>query len=570
MQNAKKPFRSDTQQARPEKSNETSDFSGKSNRNNHLLTPLWTTIIGFSIFMVVAFIYSLYNPDLYWPGLILMFIMYGVIYFIGARAAASKKGKSDDMLVAGRSMPLWISMFTMTATWVGGGYIAGTAETVYSSGLTWTQAPWCYSISLILGGIFFARKMRRFEFMTMLDPLESRFGKKMATVLYFPAILGELFWSAAILTALGTTFGVILGLSFSISIILSALIAIAYTVIGGLWAVAHTDILQLSIMFLGLFLVLPFAFSNTGGVGAVFSTYSEGMTGSLHLFPPIKGWEDPKWGNTYWQWWDSTFLLIFGGIPWQIYFQRVLSAKNEKAAMWLSITAGIFCALAALPPTLIGMIGYSANWSSFGASSPESASMILTYVFKYLTPDLVGAIALGGLAAAVMAAVAASLLSASGMAAWNVYRPIVKPNATQAQLDKVIKRSVIIIGTGATLIALNSESVYSLWYLSGDLVYCILFPQLVCALFFKGANWYGSLAGFIVSLVLRIGGGEPLLHLKALLSYPMIEDGVVMFPFRTFAMVGGLLTIFIVSYATRRICPPQPLQNLHRYIPVKK
>ncbi|MEK1829675.1 hypothetical protein AAAC51_12880 [Priestia megaterium] len=101
--------------------------------------------------------------------------------------------------------------------------------------------------------------------MTMLDPLESRFGKKMATVLYFPAILGELFWSAAILTALGTTFGVILGLSFSISIILSALIAIAYTVIGGLWAVAHTDILQLSIMFLGLFLVLPFAFSNTGG-----------------------------------------------------------------------------------------------------------------------------------------------------------------------------------------------------------------------------------------------------------------------------------------------------------------
>ncbi|MEK1829674.1 hypothetical protein AAAC51_12875 [Priestia megaterium] len=58
------------------------------------------------------------------------------------------------MLVAGRSMPLWISMFTMTATWVGGGYIAGTAETVYSSGLTWTQAPWCYSISLILGGIF--------------------------------------------------------------------------------------------------------------------------------------------------------------------------------------------------------------------------------------------------------------------------------------------------------------------------------------------------------------------------------------------------------------------------------
>ncbi|MFC4765853.1 sodium:solute symporter family protein [Effusibacillus consociatus] len=524
-----------------------------------------TSIAGFLLFTAIAYVYSLFSDKpLYWPGLFIMLLMYCVIYYIGAISIRNKIGKTDDMLVAGRSMPLWISMFTMTATWVGGGYITGTAESVYKSGFVWTQAPWCYAVSLIIGGIFYAKKMRRYEFMTMLDPLEARFGKKMSSLLYIPAVLGEIFWSAAILTALGTTFGIILGLSFTVSIIFSAIVALAYTVVGGLWAVAHTDVLQLSIMFLGLLLAVPFAFGSAGGFEAAFAHYSEGMKGSLNIFPPLMGWKDPAWGNFYWNWWDFALLLILGGIPWQSYFQRVLSAKNENVAMWLSITAGLFCAVAAIPPALIGIAGYKADWGALGTSAPENSSMILTYVFKFMTPDFVGAIALGGLAAAVMAAVAASMLSASGMAAWNVYRPLVKPKATQVQLDKIIKRSIMIIGSAATLIALSAKSVYALWYLCSDLVYVILFPQLTTALFYKGANWYGSLAGFVVALVLRIGGGEPLLGLPPILPYPMIEDGVVLFPFRTFAMLAGLITIFIVSSLTRRICQPMPLRNLHR------
>ena len=76
------------------------------------------------------------------------------------------------------ALPLWIAVLTMSATWVGGGFINGTAEAVAVSGLVWVQAPWGYALSLIVGGLFFARKMRRYEFKTMLDPLEKRFGKK--------------------------------------------------------------------------------------------------------------------------------------------------------------------------------------------------------------------------------------------------------------------------------------------------------------------------------------------------------------------------------------------------------
>jgi high affinity choline transporter 7 len=468
------------------------------------------------------------------------------------------------MLVAGRSMPIWLSVFTVTATWAGGGYITGTAESVYASGFVWTQAPWAYSLSLIIGGIFFARKMRRYEFMTMLDPMEARFGKKMASVLYLPALLGEVFWGAAVLVALGSTFALILGLDFSVSIIISAVVALGYTIVGGLWAVAFTDLIQFPFMFFGLFLVLPFAFVHVGGLGEAFSYYASSMGDAMSFFPPLMGWADPEWGNYYWNWWDFALLLVFGGIPWQIYFQRVLAAKSANAAMWLSIAGGILCALVALPSALIGIAGFNADWQSLGTSGPENASMVLSYVFKYMTPGIVGAIGLGALASAVLAAVSASMLSASGMAAWNVYRPLVRPQATQQQLSKIIRKSIIIIGTTATIIALKAKSVYVLWYLCSDLVYVLLFPPLVLALFYKYANTYGAMAGFIVSLVLRIGGGEPMLGLPPLLPYPMVENGVVLFPFRTFAMLCGLITIIVVSYFTRRICPPMALRNLHR------
>ena len=75
--------------------------------------------------------------------------------------------------------------------------------------------------------------------------------------------------------------------------------------------------------------------------------------------------------------------------------------------------------------------------------------------------------------------------------------------------------------SGATLIALNVKSVYELWFLSSDFVYCILFPQLTMALFFKGANRYGAIAGLIVAFVLRFGGGEPVLGIPQFIPYPM-------------------------------------------------
>lgn len=117
-------------------------------------------------------------------------------------------------------------------------------------------------IYIFPGGLFFAKKMREKEYVTMLDPLQERFGKIVGATLYLPAFLGETFWSASILSALGATLSVILEINMTLSVVASACIAVGYTFFGGLYSVAYTDVVQLLCITIGLFLTLPFALKH--------------------------------------------------------------------------------------------------------------------------------------------------------------------------------------------------------------------------------------------------------------------------------------------------------------------
>src|SRR3954452_15642427 len=130
-----------------------------------------------------------------------------------------KHGSASDLMVAGRSLPVWIALLTMTATWVDGGYLLGTAEGAFHTGLaSGVQGGLCFGFSLVIGGIFFARRMRELKFNTLIDPFESRFGKQWAVVLFIPAMLAEVFWSAELLVAIGSSFDVLLGVRLTSAI----------------------------------------------------------------------------------------------------------------------------------------------------------------------------------------------------------------------------------------------------------------------------------------------------------------------------------------------------------------
>lgn len=187
-------------------------------------------------------------------------------------------------------------------------------------------------------------------------------------------------------------------------------------------------------------------------------------------------------------------------------------------------------------------------------------ALVLASLLRHFTPPLVAALGLGAVSAAVMSSVDASVLSASTMAAWNVYRPLVRPDATAARLTTVVRRVVVIVAIAATLMAIHVQSVYTLWVLCSDLVYCILFPQLVLALFDPRANRLGAYAGMAVSFALRVSAGEPLLGLPRLLAVPLDEAGTPTLPVKTIAMLSGLAAMWIVSRLTAARCRPVPLE----------
>ncbi len=103
--------------------------------------------------------------------------------------------------------------------------------------------------------------------------------------------------------------------------------------------------------------------------------------------------------------------------------------------------------------------------------------------------------------------------------------------------------------------AITVNSIYGLWYLCSDLVYVILFPQLLCVIHVDFTNTYGSDACYILGWVFRLTGGEPLLSLPAAIKYPnwYVDDGQTyqLFPFKTMSMLISLLTIIIVSLLTK-------------------
>jgi high affinity choline transporter 7 len=256
----------------------------------------------------------------------------------------------------------------------------------------------------------------------------------------------------------------------------------------------------------------------------------------------------------WWAWTDSALLLVFGGIPWHVYFQRVLAARDEATARRLSVAAAGCCLLAAVPPALIGILACAADWTAAGLPVPDS-TLVLPTMLRYFTPPVVAAVGLGAVSAAVMSSVDSSILSASTMAAWNVYRPLVNPAATHRDLARVVRRAVLVVGISATLIALRVDSIYSLWVLCSDLVYCVLFPQLVLALFDPRANRYGSYAGMAVAFSIRASAGEAMLGLPRLLPLPVDGSGLDLLPIKTIAMLAGLATMWAVSRMTSRRCP---------------
>jgi len=444
--------------------------------------------------------------------------------------ASKRTGSTANFIVAGRRLPIWIGSATIIATWFGGGTMMGAAGASYEHGLIGVIAdPFGGALCLFLVGFFFVRLFRRLRLLTFIDFFQNRYGTTAATIAAIGSIASNIGWTGALLVAFGLVFQSLTGVPMHIGIMGGAVVVFVYTVVGGMWAVAVTDFVQIIVIAIGLILLLVVVLIDVGGWSAIAPQLPED---TFRMIPAVHTWE--VWLNYFRAW------LIFGlaDVTAQTLLQRAFSARNEQVAQNSFYLAGIGHLSLGMIPVMLGII---ASVTMPGIVDTES--VIPTMAIEHLHPVAI-AIFVGALLAAIMSSADSALLAAASLFSVNIL-PLFKPELTDKLRLLATRIAIPIFGSMAVYVALEVQVVYDLIMDSNSVILvCVTIPFIV-GVYWRKANRTGALVSMAVGF---------LTWLVAILFAPG-------FPGDLLGLLTGLVAMLVATKLTQKSDPPEPLRN---------
>jgi SSS family transporter len=417
--------------------------------------------------------------------------------------AARRVHNAKDYLVAGRSLPLYMNVATVFATWFGAETVLAVSATFAKDGLSGIPGdPFGASVCLVLAALLFARLFYRMNLLTIGDFYKQRYGK-LVEVLTSVAIVGSyLGWTSAQMTALGLVIHVLSGgaVDLTTAILIGAGVVLVYTIFGGMWSVAFTDLFQTVIILLGLTAVAFLIGGQAGGLEKVVSQAA--ADGKLVMFPADLG------AAGYWAMAGAFFAFAFGSIPQQDVFQRMTSAKNEQTAVRGTTIGAIVYFCFAFVPIYIAYSALVADPSIKALFDAEDAREI-----QRILPDLVlGKMPLwaqimffGALLSAILSTASGALLAPTAVFTENVLRPFV-PQMSDRQFLLTLRIILVTFTTCALLFALNSKStMYEMVQNAYNVTLVGAFVPLLAGAYWKRATTQGALAAIVFGVGTWVG-----------------------------------------------------------------
>jgi solute:Na+ symporter, SSS family len=409
--------------------------------------------------------------------------------------AARRVHNSKDYLIAGRSLPLYMNVATVFATWFGAETVLAVSATFAKDGLHGIPGdPFGASVCLVLAALLFARLFYRMNLLTIGDFYKHRYGKSIE-VLTSVAIVGSyLGWTSAQMTALGLVIHVLSGAAIDLNtaILLGAGIVVVYTIFGGMWSVAFTDLFQTVIILIGLTVVAVVVGDLAGGASKVIAQAS--AEGKFIMFPA-----DMEAAG-YWAMASAFFAFAFGSIPQQDVFQRMTSAKNEATAVRGTILGGAVYFCFAFVPIFIGYAALVAEPSLkelFASDDPRQIQRILPDLVLGKMPLWTQIMFFGALLSAILSTASGALLAPTALFTENVLRPFV-PHMGDRQFLLTLRIVLVTFTCAALLFALNSKStMYEMVQNAYNVTLVGAFIPLLAGAYWKRATTQGALASIV-------------------------------------------------------------------------
>ncbi|KAF1069480.1 MAG: High-affinity proline transporter PutP [Pseudomonas citronellolis] len=429
--------------------------------------------------------------------------IYLLITVIVGFYAATRVHNASDYAAAGRSMSFPLVVTMVFATWFGSEAVLGIPATFLQEGFAGIiEDPFGSFSCLMLVGVVFARPLYRLNLMTIGDFFRKRFGQHVEIFTSLVIIVSYMGWVAAQLTALGVCFSVLSdgAITTSQGMMIGTVIVLLHTLFGGMWSVALTDFLQMIIIVCGLCYLVWLIGDMAGGPQVVISHAA--AEGKFHFLHGTSSKDIVAFLG-------AAVTMMFGSIPQQDVYARVMSARTETIAQRATITGACcylaFCMLPIFLTYAASMIDPAMvqHWLN------EDAQQILPHLIMERTPMFAQIMFFGALLSAIMSSASGALLAPSVTLTENILKPLL-PKLDDRQALLLMRVSVLGMTIATCLFAyFSTASIYEMVGNAYKVTLVAAVVPLFFGLFWKRATTQGALTaigfGLIGWISLEIG-----------------------------------------------------------------